>query len=240
MMRGAWPSISARSMPIISLDSGTRTTSPSTVRASIVSELMTPSLLTEKAYCDIGAKGHHSSSPTSVPSATVATTATVTEQPPREARRRRDCGPAPPSCPPWCHAGDRLDRMDMASRGERGLLIFDGDCGFCTTSARFATRWVDRRHRYDLEPWQQVDLARLGLTEAGLHRGGPVRPARRLRRLRPPRHRRGAAARRAACGGRSATCSSLPGISWLAARATPGSPTTATRCRAAPRPARPR
>jgi len=52
--------------------------------------------------------------------------------------------------------------MDM----ERGLLIFDGDCGFCTTSARFATRWVDRKHRYDTEPWQQVDLARFGLTAA--------------------------------------------------------------------------
>ena len=48
---------------------------------------------------------------------------------------------------------------------ERGLLIFDGDCGFCTTSARFATRWVDRRQRYDVQPWQQVDLARFGLTE---------------------------------------------------------------------------
>lgn len=49
---------------------------------------------------------------------------------------------------------------------ERGLLIFDGDCGFCTTSARFATRWVDRQQRYDVQPWQQVDLERFGLTEA--------------------------------------------------------------------------
>jgi predicted DCC family thiol-disulfide oxidoreductase YuxK len=46
-----------------------------------------------------------------------------------------------------------------------GLLVFDGDCGFCTTSARFATRWVDRRRRYAVAPWQQVDLAGLGLTE---------------------------------------------------------------------------
>lgn len=46
-----------------------------------------------------------------------------------------------------------------------GLLIFDGDCGFCTTSARFATRWVDRRQRYAIQPWQSVDLARHGLTE---------------------------------------------------------------------------
>ena len=56
--------------------------------------------------------------------------------------------------------------MDQLTGNERGLLIFDGDCGFCTTSARFATRWVDRGHRYDIEPWQQVDLVRFGLTEA--------------------------------------------------------------------------
>ena len=55
--------------------------------------------------------------------------------------------------------------MDRAPGGQRGLLIFDGDCGFCTTSARFAARWVDRRHRFDLEPWQLVDLGRHGLTE---------------------------------------------------------------------------
>ncbi len=54
--------------------------------------------------------------------------------------------------------------MDTGTN-ERGLLIFDGDCGFCTTSARFASRWVDRRHRYDIQPWQQVDLAPFGLTE---------------------------------------------------------------------------
>jgi predicted DCC family thiol-disulfide oxidoreductase YuxK len=56
--------------------------------------------------------------------------------------------------------------MDQVTGSERGLLIFDGDCGFCTTSARFATRWVDRRQRYDVQPWQQVDLERVGLTEA--------------------------------------------------------------------------
>jgi predicted DCC family thiol-disulfide oxidoreductase YuxK len=68
--------------------------------------------------------------------------------------------------------------MDM----ERGLLIFDGDCGFCTTSARFASRWVDRRHRYDVEPWQQVDLVRFGLTEADCVAAAQfVRPDRSVR-----------------------------------------------------------
>ncbi|GAA4729360.1 hypothetical protein GCM10025782_30290 [Pedococcus ginsenosidimutans] len=64
-------------MPIISLDSGTLTTSPSTVSASMVRELMTPSFLTENAYCDIGPNGHHWSLPTHVPRQTVVTTAAV-------------------------------------------------------------------------------------------------------------------------------------------------------------------
>ncbi|WP_270888116.1 thiol-disulfide oxidoreductase DCC family protein [Pedococcus sp. 5OH_020] len=50
--------------------------------------------------------------------------------------------------------------------GLGGLLVFDGDCGFCTTSVRVLSRWVDRRHRYDVRPWQQLDLGRYGLTEA--------------------------------------------------------------------------
>jgi predicted DCC family thiol-disulfide oxidoreductase YuxK len=56
--------------------------------------------------------------------------------------------------------------MDMARDRDRGLLIFDGDCGFCTTSARFVSRWVDRRDRYDVRPWQELDLGALGVTEA--------------------------------------------------------------------------
>ncbi len=48
---------------------------------------------------------------------------------------------------------------------ERGLLIFDGDCGFCTTSARFASRWVDRGGQYAIAPWQELDVTTYGLTE---------------------------------------------------------------------------
>ncbi len=43
------------------------------------------------------------------------------------------------------------------------MLIFDGDCGFCTSSAR----WVERRLPDDVEvvAWQFVDdLGALGLT----------------------------------------------------------------------------
>lgn len=43
------------------------------------------------------------------------------------------------------------------------LLIFDGDCGFCTTSAE----WIERRlpDAVRVAPWQILDLAEFGLTE---------------------------------------------------------------------------
>ncbi|MCE1180326.1 MAG: DUF393 domain-containing protein [Micrococcales bacterium] len=44
------------------------------------------------------------------------------------------------------------------------VLVFDGDCGFCTRSARVAERWVRRPDGYAVQPWQRVDLASLGLT----------------------------------------------------------------------------
>lgn len=42
------------------------------------------------------------------------------------------------------------------------ILIFDGDCGFCTTSAR----WLQRRQRTTaaVDPWQFTDLAAYGTT----------------------------------------------------------------------------
>lgn len=45
------------------------------------------------------------------------------------------------------------------------LLIFDGDCAFCTSSVRLLQRWVDRRQRFTVEPWQRVDLSAFDLTE---------------------------------------------------------------------------
>lgn len=43
------------------------------------------------------------------------------------------------------------------------LLIFDGDCRFCTSSAQ----WIDHRlpDGVRVEPWQRLDLEPLGLTE---------------------------------------------------------------------------
>lgn len=42
------------------------------------------------------------------------------------------------------------------------LLIFDGDCGFCTASVNVLRRWI--RPECDIAPWQQTDLAALGLS----------------------------------------------------------------------------
>ncbi|MBM3687146.1 MAG: DUF393 domain-containing protein, partial [Actinobacteria bacterium] len=39
----------------------------------------------------------------------------------------------------------------------RPLMIFDGDCAFCTTSANFMRRRI--RPRCDIEPWQRTDIA---------------------------------------------------------------------------------
>ncbi|MEO0493614.1 MAG: DCC1-like thiol-disulfide oxidoreductase family protein [Actinomycetota bacterium] len=43
------------------------------------------------------------------------------------------------------------------------LLIFDGDCGFCTSSAG----WIERRLPDDVRvaPWQILELDEYGLTE---------------------------------------------------------------------------
>ncbi|WP_255950773.1 thiol-disulfide oxidoreductase DCC family protein [Streptomyces odontomachi] len=42
------------------------------------------------------------------------------------------------------------------------VLVFDGDCGFCTTSVRFAERRL--RPRCEIVPWQFADLGTLGVT----------------------------------------------------------------------------
>jgi predicted DCC family thiol-disulfide oxidoreductase YuxK len=53
--------------------------------------------------------------------------------------------------------------MSMAALRTGALLVFDGDCGFCTTSVR----WLEARFTgaFVTVPYQRVDLATLGLTE---------------------------------------------------------------------------
>lgn len=45
----------------------------------------------------------------------------------------------------------------------RAVLVFDGDCGFCTWSAARIERWACGG--LDVVPWQRADLPGLGLTE---------------------------------------------------------------------------
>jgi predicted DCC family thiol-disulfide oxidoreductase YuxK len=44
------------------------------------------------------------------------------------------------------------------------ILIFDGDCAFCTSSVRFLARWVVRSGAIQVAPWQSTDLDAVGLT----------------------------------------------------------------------------
>jgi predicted DCC family thiol-disulfide oxidoreductase YuxK len=43
------------------------------------------------------------------------------------------------------------------------VLIYDGDCGFCTETAAWCRARLARP--VDVQPWQALDLAALGLTE---------------------------------------------------------------------------
>ncbi|WP_442789936.1 thiol-disulfide oxidoreductase DCC family protein [Nocardia sp. CDC160] len=47
--------------------------------------------------------------------------------------------------------------------GQRPLLVFDGDCGFCTASVEFIRTHI--KPTVDFTPWQRADLPALGLTE---------------------------------------------------------------------------
>ena len=47
------------------------------------------------------------------------------------------------------------------------VLIYDGDCGFCTRCVRLAERLPTQVH---VLPWQQADLAALGTTQARAQR----------------------------------------------------------------------
>jgi len=46
----------------------------------------------------------------------------------------------------------------------RPVLVFDGDCGFCTTCARFTEKRI--RPNAKIVAWQFADLASLGVSEA--------------------------------------------------------------------------
>lgn len=45
----------------------------------------------------------------------------------------------------------------------RPVLVYDGDCAFCTTSVRYAERHI--RPNCEVTPWQSADLASFGTTQ---------------------------------------------------------------------------
>lgn len=54
-----------------------------------------------------------------------------------------------------------MNATDTEHTAERPLLIFDGDCAFCTSSALTGQRWLGLEH---VEPWQYLDLDSMQLT----------------------------------------------------------------------------
>jgi len=54
------------------------------------------------------------------------------------------------------------------THGVARMLVYDGDCGFCTRCAR----WVEARARdVEVVPWQALDLPAMGLTERQVRTG---------------------------------------------------------------------
>ena len=50
----------------------------------------------------------------------------------------------------------------MSRLVEPPILLFDGDCAFCSSCARALVRWVPGPAV--IEPWQQIELSPLGVT----------------------------------------------------------------------------
>lgn len=94
------------------------------------------------------------------------------------------------------------------------MLIYDGDCGFCTASANWVTDRIDPDT--EVQPWQALDLDAYGLTVDDVTSAAYwIEPSGELRRG----HRAVAATLRDLDGrwpllGRTMT---IPPISWLAA-----------------------
>ncbi|MFV0534717.1 MAG: sporulation-delaying protein SdpB family protein [Cumulibacter sp.] len=66
------------------------------------------------------------------------------------------------SATPGSEAGRELPRGGaVESRASAKLLIFDGDCAFCSS----AVGWLEERTRFEAKPYQMVDLHALGLSE---------------------------------------------------------------------------
>lgn len=119
----------------------------------------------------------------------------------------RDGGASPSGVP--ARGGDGGPSMDAMP-----ILVFDGNCGFCTAATEWLAPRLERRTRF--LPWQQADLEPFGLSAAaaqarvwwvessGERYGGHEAIAQAL----------------GACGGgwrHLARLLTAPGLSWLAA-----------------------
>jgi predicted DCC family thiol-disulfide oxidoreductase YuxK len=62
------------------------------------------------------------------------------------------------------HNGSMANTAQPASVAERPVFLYDGDCSFCTTCARFIERRIPTGA--EVTPWQFADLAELGVTQA--------------------------------------------------------------------------
>lgn len=51
----------------------------------------------------------------------------------------------------------------MQATLDRPVLVYDGDCALCSSSARALERWI--RHRPTVVAWQHAPLVELGLTQ---------------------------------------------------------------------------
>lgn len=60
----------------------------------------------------------------------------------------------------------------MDTAGDAPLLVYDGDCAFCTTSVGWIAEHLHRDQRRDarLSPWQYLDLPAVGVTTEQAHR----------------------------------------------------------------------
>lgn len=56
-----------------------------------------------------------------------------------------------------------MSAEEFSSNPSLPVLVYDGDCAFCSSSVRVAQRWIRRMPH--VVPYQRADLARLGLTE---------------------------------------------------------------------------
>jgi predicted DCC family thiol-disulfide oxidoreductase YuxK len=70
--------------------------------------------------------------------------------------------------------------MTAVSRAQADLgatFLYDGDCSFCTSCARFIVRWIPTPAA--VLPWQRVDLTAAGVTAAACEQAVQwVRPGR--------------------------------------------------------------